>query len=170
MRIKGYSFGEGEQSACIVGATRGNEVQQLYICSRLINIFKQLEHQGKIRYGKTVMVVPTVNSHSMNIGKRFWSTNNTDKPCLRFTADSYIKAIVRFFNQTIKLFVAEVVRGNTIIFFIGNMNRQSADGLPARVLWKKHDRKGVVRDGRAELRVQCVSKLQPFDSTTFFIR
>ena len=78
MRIKGYSFGEGEQSACIVGATRGNEVQQLYICSRLINIFKQLEHQGKIRYGKTVMVVPTVNSHSMNIGKRFWSTDNTD--------------------------------------------------------------------------------------------
>ena len=49
MRIKGYSFGEGEESACIVGATRGNEVQQLYICSRLINIFKQLEHQGKIK-------------------------------------------------------------------------------------------------------------------------
>ena len=78
MRIKGYSFGEGENSACIVGATRGNEVQQLYICSRLINIFKQLEHQGKIKYGKSVMVIPTVNSHSMNIGKRFWSTDNTD--------------------------------------------------------------------------------------------
>ena len=78
MRIKGYSFGGGEPSVCIIGATRGNEVQQLYICSRLINIFKQLEHQGKIRYGKTVMVVPTVNSHSMNIGKRFWSTDNTD--------------------------------------------------------------------------------------------
>ncbi len=78
MRIKGYSFGEGEESACIVGATRGNEVQQLYICSRLINIFKQLEHQGKIKYGKSVMVIPTVNSHSMNIGKRFWSTDNTD--------------------------------------------------------------------------------------------
>ena len=78
MRIKGYSFGEGEESACIVGATRGNEVQQLYICSRLINIFKQLEHQGKIKYGKSVMVIPTLNSHSMNIGKRFWSTDNTD--------------------------------------------------------------------------------------------
>ncbi len=78
MRIKGYTFGEGEKSACIVGATRGNEVQQLYICSRLINIFKQLEHQGKIKYGSSVMVIPTVNSHSMNIGKRFWSTDNTD--------------------------------------------------------------------------------------------
>ena len=78
MRIKGYSFGEGEKSVCIVGATRGNEVQQLYICSRLIQIFKQLERQGKIKYGKSVMVVPTVNGHSMNIGKRFWSTDNTD--------------------------------------------------------------------------------------------
>ena len=78
MRIKGYSFGDGENSACIVGATRGNEVQQLYICSRLINIFKQLEHHGKIKCGKSVMVVPTINSHSMNIGKRFWSTDNTD--------------------------------------------------------------------------------------------
>ena len=78
MRIKGYSFGDGEKSVCIVGATRGNEVQQLYICSRLIQIFKQLERQGKFRCGKSVMVVPTVNSHSMNIGKRFWSTDNTD--------------------------------------------------------------------------------------------
>ncbi len=78
MRIKGYSFGEGDNSACIVGATRGNEVQQLYICSQLISIFKQLEHNGKIKYGKSVMVVPTINSYSMNIGKRFWSTDNTD--------------------------------------------------------------------------------------------
>lgn len=78
MRIKGFSFGSGEKSACIVGATRGNEVQQVYICSRLINIFKQLEQQGKIKSGKSVMIVPSVNPHSMNIGKRFWSTDNTD--------------------------------------------------------------------------------------------
>ncbi|MBQ9673213.1 MAG: succinylglutamate desuccinylase/aspartoacylase family protein [Ruminococcus sp.] len=78
MRIKGYSFGSGEKSACIVGATRGNEVQQLYICSRLINIFKQLEQQGKIKSDKSIMVVPTINNYSMNIGKRFWSTDNTD--------------------------------------------------------------------------------------------
>ncbi len=78
MRIKGYTFGSGEKSACIVGATRGNEVQQVYICSRLINILGQLEQQNKIKDGKSVTVVPCVNSHSMNIGKRFWSTDNTD--------------------------------------------------------------------------------------------
>ena len=78
MRIKGYSFGEGEHSVCIVGATRGNEVQQVYICSRLISVFRQLESQDKIRNGKSVLVVPCVNPHSMNIGKRFWSTDNTD--------------------------------------------------------------------------------------------
>ena len=78
MRIKGYTFGSGEHSACIVGATRGNEVQQVYLCSRLVDILEQLEKRGKITCGKSILVVPSVNSHSMNIGKRFWSTDNTD--------------------------------------------------------------------------------------------
>ena len=29
-RITGYEFGEGEKSVCIVGSSRGNEVQQIY--------------------------------------------------------------------------------------------------------------------------------------------
>ena len=78
MRIKGYQFGSGEHSACIVGATRGNEVQQVYLCARLVNILGQLEKAGKITHGKSIMVVPSVNPHSMNIGKRFWCTDNTD--------------------------------------------------------------------------------------------
>lgn len=78
MRVKGYSFGEGEHSICIVGATRGNEVQQVYICSQLVRIFTRLEEQGRIAGGKSILVIPTVNSHSMNIGKRFWSADNTD--------------------------------------------------------------------------------------------
>ena len=32
LRVTGYRFGFGEKTACIVGALRGNEVQQLYIC------------------------------------------------------------------------------------------------------------------------------------------
>lgn len=78
MRIRGYFFGSGEQSACIVGAARGNEVQQMYICSQLVKIFTQLEQQNKIHDGKSVLIIPTINSYSMNIGKRFWSTDNTD--------------------------------------------------------------------------------------------
>ena len=78
MRVKGYSFGAGEHSICIVGATRGNEVQQVYICSQLVRIFTRLEQQGRIAAGKSILVIPTVNSHSMNIGRRFWSADNTD--------------------------------------------------------------------------------------------
>lgn len=78
MRIKGYTFGSGQKSACIVGATRGNEVQQVFMCSQLVKIFTQLEKNGKIRPGKSIMVVPSVNTYSMNIGKRFWPTDNTD--------------------------------------------------------------------------------------------
>ena len=78
MRIRGFSFGEGEKSVCIVGATRGNEIQQMYICSQLVRILSGLEEQGQIEAGRSVMVIPTVNSHSMNIGKRFWPTDNTD--------------------------------------------------------------------------------------------
>ena len=48
MRIKGFTFGQGEKSICIVGATRGNEVQQVYICSQLVRIFTELEQQGRV--------------------------------------------------------------------------------------------------------------------------
>lgn len=44
-RVTGYEFGEGEKSVCIVGSTRGNEIQQLYCCSKLIKKFKQLESE-----------------------------------------------------------------------------------------------------------------------------
>ena len=33
-RVRGFTFGTGEKSACIVGNMRGNEIQQLYICFR----------------------------------------------------------------------------------------------------------------------------------------
>lgn len=77
-RVTGLLFGEGEPSACIVGNTRGNEFQQLFTCSKLIKEFKRLEQNGKINRGHSVLVVPSVNPYSMNIGKRFWPTDNTD--------------------------------------------------------------------------------------------
>lgn len=78
LRIPGFSFGEGEKSACIVGALRGNEVQQLYTCSQLVRTLKKLEEDGKICEGKSILVVPSANAYSMNIKKRFWPTDNTD--------------------------------------------------------------------------------------------
>ena len=77
-RIAAYTFGEGEPSLCIVGAMRGNENQQLYCCSRLIERLKKLEEAGRLIPGHQVMVIPCVNPNSMNIRKRFWSIDNTD--------------------------------------------------------------------------------------------
>lgn len=77
-RVTGFSFGQGEFSACIVGSMRGNEYQQLYACSALLRRLTELEEQGRIVPGKQILVIPCVNPYSMNVKKRFWSVDNTD--------------------------------------------------------------------------------------------
>lgn len=78
MVITGYRFGKGEKSAAIVGAMRGNEIQQLYICSQLVRRLKMLENEGLLAAGHAVEVIPCVNPSSVNIGKRFWAMDDTD--------------------------------------------------------------------------------------------
>ena len=77
-RVRAFLFGQGEKSLCIVGNTRGNEYQQLFICSRVIRRLKKLEEEGRFAEDRQVMVIPSVNPSSMNIGKRFWTIDNTD--------------------------------------------------------------------------------------------
>ena len=77
-RVTGYEFGSGEKSVCIVGASRGNEVQQLYVCSQLVKRLKKMEQGNRIKQGHSIMVIPSINPYSMNIKKRFWPTDNTD--------------------------------------------------------------------------------------------
>lgn len=77
-RVTGYEFGAGEKSVCIVGSSRGNEVQQVYCCSQLVKKMKQLEDEGRILEGHKILIIPSINPYSMNIQKRFWSTDNTD--------------------------------------------------------------------------------------------
>lgn len=77
-RITGYEFGEGEKAVCIVGSCRGNEVQQIYCCSKLVQKFRQLEAEGRIQEGQKLLIIPSLNPYSMNIQKRFWPTDNTD--------------------------------------------------------------------------------------------
>jgi len=76
--ITGYVFGSGEKSCCVVGALRGNEIQQMAICAQLVDTLKRLEEKGCITRGKSIMVIPCANYYSMNIGKRFWTMDNTD--------------------------------------------------------------------------------------------
>ncbi|MCR5100695.1 MAG: succinylglutamate desuccinylase/aspartoacylase family protein [Butyrivibrio sp.] len=77
-RVQGYEFGEGEKTVCIVGSLRGNEYQQIYVCSQIIARLKEIEERGGIKRGMSIMVIPCANPYSVNIKKRFWSIDNTD--------------------------------------------------------------------------------------------
>ena len=77
-RVKGYRFGEGEKTLAIVGAMRGDEVQQQYICSQLVNRLTMIEQRGGIAEGKSILIIPSCNPFSMNVNRRFWAMDNTD--------------------------------------------------------------------------------------------
>lgn len=77
-RVTGFTFGKGKKSMCILGNTRGNEYQQLYICSQMVKKLKKLEEKGCIVPGHEILVIPSANPYSINISKRFWPTDNTD--------------------------------------------------------------------------------------------
>jgi len=77
-RIKAYTFGHGEKTLAIVGAMRGDELQQQYVAARLISRLTDIEAQGQLADGISISVIPSVNPFSMNIEKRFWALDNTD--------------------------------------------------------------------------------------------
>ena len=76
--IEGYRFGSGEKTACIVGPMRGDEVQQQYICSQIVHELQQTEAAGGICDGQSILVIPSCNPFSMNVGRRFWAMDGTD--------------------------------------------------------------------------------------------
>ena len=84
--IYGYVYGAGtysepvqaENSAAIVGAMRGNEHQQLYICSKLAARLSEIEVAGEIVHGKSVLLVPSVNYSAMNANHKFWLSDDSD--------------------------------------------------------------------------------------------
>lgn len=77
-RVMGYRFGKGEKTCCIVGNLRGNEIQQLYMCGQLIHALSHIEKKGELAHDREVLVIPSLNSFSTNVGRRFWCLDNTD--------------------------------------------------------------------------------------------
>lgn len=77
-RIDGYWFGSGDKTVAIVGAMRGDEIQQQYICARIVEALKDAEYRDKIADGKSILVIPSCNPFSMNVSKRFWAMDGTD--------------------------------------------------------------------------------------------
>ena len=76
--IRGYSFGKGDPAACILGSERGNEVQQMYICSQLVKALKELEANGCVNASKKILVIPVINALGMNVDRRFFGVENQD--------------------------------------------------------------------------------------------
>lgn len=77
-RIRGFWFGHGEETACIVGPMRGDEVQQQYVAGLIVKALTQIELRGGINTGKSILVIPSCNPFSMNVSHRFWSMDDTD--------------------------------------------------------------------------------------------
>jgi predicted deacylase len=77
-RIQAFRFGSGQKTLAIVGSMRGDEIQQLYICSQLVKKLTEIEADGHLVPGHEILVIPSVNPYSMNIEKRFWAMDGTD--------------------------------------------------------------------------------------------
>lgn len=77
-KIHGFRFGEGKKTLAIVGAMRGDEVQQQFTCAQIVKNLIEIEKEGKLTPGHEILVIPSANHFSMNINKRFWAMDNTD--------------------------------------------------------------------------------------------
>ena len=79
LQVRGWYFGNPDRKTmAVMGALRGNEIQQMYICARLIQRLTQLEQRGDLLPGCGILVIPCANQFSMNVGRRFWAADNTD--------------------------------------------------------------------------------------------
>lgn len=77
-RIRAFTFGGGTPELAIVGAMRGDELQQQYIAARMVDLLSKAEAEDRIAPGICISVIPAVNPFSMNIEKRFWALDGTD--------------------------------------------------------------------------------------------
>lgn len=80
----GRTLGDGASAEslspalCLVAGLRGDEVQQTFICARLVEHLRQMEMSGALVPGNLITVIPCANPASMPIGWRFWPGDKTD--------------------------------------------------------------------------------------------
>ena len=80
LSVVGFEFGDAdaERTVAIVGAMRGNEYEQNFICADLVRRLCDMEDAGITNRRRRVLVVPSVNPFSMNVSERFWPVDKTD--------------------------------------------------------------------------------------------
>ena len=71
-----------DRALCLVAGLRGDEVQQTFICARLVDRLRQLETEGALAPNNLITVIPCANPASMAIGWRFGqATKPTSTAC-----------------------------------------------------------------------------------------
>jgi hypothetical protein len=78
-RIEGFLFGDENTkgpSVAIVGAMSGDNINQLYVASGLVDYLRTKEEEGKI-VGR-ILVIPAVNTYALNMGEKNWPLDKTD--------------------------------------------------------------------------------------------
>lgn len=78
IHVNGYYFGSQEKTLAVVGSTRGDEYQQIFVCGLLVQALKKIEAAGELDNNAGILVIPSASQFSMNVGKRFWPMDNTD--------------------------------------------------------------------------------------------
>ena len=80
LKVQGFRFGRADTtpSCVIVGPMMGNAIDQLWIASQLVRFLRQHELANAAFVKGEILVVPTVNPYSFNMGKNFWPLDNTD--------------------------------------------------------------------------------------------
>ena len=74
----GASADELDPALCLVAGLRGDEIQQTFICARLVSHLQSMEENKKLIPGNLITVIPCANPASMAIGWRFWPGDKTD--------------------------------------------------------------------------------------------
>ena len=81
---EGRALGNGaaedgmDRALCLVAGLRGDEIQQTFICARIVDRLHQMEEDGALVPGNLITVIPCANPASMAIGWRFWPGDKTD--------------------------------------------------------------------------------------------
>lgn len=80
LKVKAFRFGvpDATPSCVIVGPMTGNAIDQLWIASHLVRFLRQQELANARFVKGEIMIIPTVNPYSFNMGKTFWPLDNTD--------------------------------------------------------------------------------------------
>ena len=93
LAVKAFSFGIDAQgrtlgngaiadnmtrALCLVAGLRGDEIQQTFICARLVSRLVEMEANGSLIPENLITVIPCANPASMAIGWRFWPGDKTD--------------------------------------------------------------------------------------------